>query len=414
MKKTMLASIQVLSSIDDTGLYELLSFPSSPFVKPNQRVQAVIWANGGSASMTAGVEDICDSITKSKANFVEMSYKPSSPGELDFGMVVTACNCQLRISPTSPLWASTSQVTSKEREPDRPFYELDGFARFLRWQQVAACPHLWHVEMRFETRLSLPDMRRGFARALRHCFESVRVSQPFHGFVDFHPSKSPAFVFTVFDSMQREWPGAIPELDSKYDALHPILFGAKDDGGILEQGLGDHGVVDKFTYFDTDINGFVAVLEDEAIQDRAVLSKTAQIFVSRNSATAIKRPAPDPKLGEYELETRQILYSIKRRRELEEADIIPTSDDNYVHMAVIPEKYCRLLGIEPDDMIGCFKDRTIATSYPDEFEAAWEKQDATLPLKERVVATYDELFKAFRWRSLKVPFQLVKKYFLEM
>jgi hypothetical protein len=367
----MEAMMEVLTQNQGGEVIELLRSLLDSALTSGARAKISLYRGGKLDSPdTKPVDDLIDSLKEDHINEVHISFRPA--GSRRQPSVLRVLEAVLYISPTNSLWLPIADSLQGERVDDKKRRSLASVEGSFRWNGIATAPTVLTVFVD-----AVGDQpRQALMQALPLFFPQKTIPLAPFGWIEF--SEKGRLRPNVLERLA-PWPKALPMLGSRFDALHPILFGSRELCSQVEGTFRFELERPAVEIFTTGESVWTVALSEDVLEKNRVTS--FGFLVPRDETTAPRKA--DPFLGEYELQGSKV-FTRKRRRELAGMGLPSERAAGYEPMLVVNEPFCELAGIDPDSMIEVDNHARNIQAIRSEIEERFGALGSDLELRERI------------------------------
>lgn len=311
---------------------------------------------------------LIDTLKGERSNEVRITWASAPSRPQAFRLL----EATLYISPTSSAWLSTADFPRDGRIDASMARSIASTEGSFIWNGIAAAPTLLEVGVEVDPN----SLHETSTEILHRFFSGMTVPLEIFGWAGFR--RSEAFDPNVLDRLA-PWPKALPMLGSRFDALHPILFGSRGLCEQVEEAFRSELERPAVEIPAAGESVWIVALPEDLLEKAK--GESFEFLVPRDETT--KPREADPALGEYELRGTKV-FTRKRRRELAAMGLRTERLIDHEPTLVVSESFCELAGIDPDDVIEVDLHERNIPAIKAEIEKRFSALGPDLPLRERI------------------------------
>jgi hypothetical protein len=331
------------------------------------------------------LSDIIMDVSKTKFNHAWFS-RPQSP----FNIPNIICEqenfyADYFPSPTSVFWDVVSNYRLRSGDPEDIRRVYQNREAIVRTNEINVQPSLLIFDILVQSDLSPDDLLKQIIPVVVSCFDGITVSTPFIGGIDIQKYNPKLYAYGDGITKLEFWPFTYPMIGKWLDRLRPINIASRFlcDGIRKVLDLSD-------TYFMSIpsaglANDMAIVQIPLSIFDEEEQIEKLNRFVVPCDATT-ERVTFDQSRGEFITESGEPIFTLRRyRQKFPLPPSIAAGSDLFL---ILPEKYCRMLNIDVEDMAVFVMEKNWRKEFEKELDKCFDSFAHVTDLHERVWKMY--------------------------
>jgi hypothetical protein len=370
--RTQVFHLQLAVWAQDERALELLRVPAPPLRPESGRLTLGAWGNGiGVTRRDFTVDRFIEALARDRTNEAYTAWRFSAHPVHTLPIEIHAIEARLAISPTCSVWSDPRRDEVESRADHLARANFESKQRWVRFHRL-----------RYPTKLECIFVYEGAFDAGAHGAELARwVASGLSSELD----EAEVMGCVVFDRpVTHHWldrfsaaPHAIAQLGERMEDLRPIIIGR---AAVLEALAGALGA-GTHLYRVAGTRLATLAIDPPTLADPAARER-AQPYLVDYFVPCPGCPAED---GVMRIEGDQELYFTARRyRELDAIGAVVFARPPWVFAPLIDERYCRMLGIDPEDMVVAMMDEEVPERLRAEADRNFTALPLDQPLKERI------------------------------
>lgn len=428
--------VQFLSMAQNSDIFFLLNFPEKVFNNTSLKAKASMWSMGKSKYKTASnINEIIEWAKFKKMNDIKISYEFEPINCKEDIITITDVQSLLTISPTNKNWVSTDEYRCKEHKNEQIRLSYESSSKSLHINSIKIKPTILESVIKITSNKDIKDIYKWVFDLFQHSLKQVLRVKGMSGYISLrnieeeikldnltdvqylnyikdNPLKKNEYsMFNILDRLA-PYPKTYSLLGTYFGDLYPMLIGNYNLCKGLKEVLGEGARFAEVKSNSSEQYGIVWI-PSNVLRNKKTREKASLYLVKQNESTAAKKDNKDkkPSLGEFELKDKSIHMTRKRSKKLLKEGIIEEINPFHYYLW-IEEKYCQIIGVDPDEMVVHYLQEEFVKLMRNEIDSEYNELSEQSDLKQRIWQAHIKIWeKYFRYLEL---FNFIKeKYFAD-
>jgi hypothetical protein len=397
--------VELLGLGNEKNVLDLLYFPCESILTEPNKWQMQYWVKGklhtiSSANRKKLIEEklpSCFNELSVKAKGVKTCYQDSL---FDF-------NAEFHISPTNEIWDSVWEYDLEpfQAEQQRMTYESQECS--LRANQISQCPSLYEFTLHLGC-VSEPDkMLKQFMPDIVRSLVAANISCRYCGGLDLIPYNNKFRLHALH--LLAPWPKTYPMIGELLDKPRSLTIALESVCNEIKTrlSLADDAIISIPNSKPQKLS--LLHIPQTILEKTELINQIMEFFVPKDINTK-----PSQTMGqnqdEYTNSRGFVFITLRRLNELIRQKIMPRVRSDYTIFLHIPLKYCKLLDVDPDDMITSMASKEWVTMFENNLDLFYAQTSPDLDTKQRILNAYEMMIKQTPIRL--ASFKLLQLLFL--
>jgi hypothetical protein len=316
-------------------------------------------------------------------------------------------SAEFHISPTNEIWDSVWEYSLEpfQAEQQRMTYESQECS--LRANQILQYPSLYEFTLPLGC-ISEPDKTlKQIIPDIIHSLVNARITCRYCGGVDL-VSCDNKFRLNALHLLA-PWPKTYPMIGELLDKPRSLTIALESVCNEIKTrlSLADDAVISIPNSKPQKLS--LLHIPQIILEKTELINPIMEFFVPKDVNTKSSQIV-EQNQGEYEDSRGSIFVTNRRLNELIQKKIMPRLRSDYTIFLQIPLKYCKLLDIDPDDMIASVVRKQWVTMFENNLDLFYAQTSPDLDTKQRILNAYSMMMKQTPIRL--ASFELLKSLFL--
>lgn len=384
----MLLYIQLFTFEQTPEALNLLHFPTYPLLPETFKIKSTRWAMGcNKASSTQDINKIIEAADQKKANEIKINYSFEPYILPETSIKVHKLYKVLTLSPCNCVWSTTNTYEAHTIHHERIRGTFESKQIYVKRQNLVY-PTLLETIIKFDSPSSEEENYESFWSILSQSFPQDLLKLKVFGCADIGKADYVSFFDILSNVSCYKINYAI--LYNKLDRLHPILI---NSSGLCSQIKKIFPRLTKLKLIESsDGQNQLEILNFSPKSiEKPRTQKLIQPYLVSKESTDPKRLELAP--GEFIIGDAKItIYTLKRWETLKANGLTLYLPEDMQIFTVILPKYCRMIDINPKEMIIELMDVSMRAKVEAEIDKNFNELSTTMNLRQRIYLAHEQAY----------------------
>jgi hypothetical protein len=389
---------------NEKNVLDLLYFPCEPILTKPNKWQMRYWVRGKLHTISfADRKKLIEEKLPSSFNGLSISAKGVKTCYQDSLFDFSA---EFHVSPTNEIWDSVWEYDLEpfQAEQQRMTYESQECS--LRANQVLQCPSLYEFTLPLGC-VSEPDkILRQIIPDIIRSLVNANITCQYCGGLDLILCDNKFRLNALH--LLAPWTKTYPMIGELLDKPRSLTIAPESVCNEIKNRLllSDDAIVSISNSKPQKLS--LLHIPQIILEQTELITQIAEFFVPRDITTKSSGIGQDR--GEYKDSRGTVFVTLWRLNELIQKKVMPRIRNDYTIFLAIPSKYCKLLNIDPNDMLASIVSKQWAEMFENKLDLFYAQTPSDMDTKQRILNAYDTMIKQTPIRF--ASYELLKSLFL--
>jgi hypothetical protein len=398
--------VEIFGLGNESNVLDLLRFPCAPILSSPKKWRLQYWSHGSVHTVS--------SVDRKKLIQENLSLQFNELSIYAKGVQTYFCDTQksfdfnatLHLSPTNKKWDSVWEYSLEDIQSEQRRMSYESQECSLRANDISHCPTLYEFTLPVGS-VSNPDkILEDFMPTIANCLAVADIQCQYCGGLDLIPNNE-----IQINSIHTlaPWAKAYPMIGNLLDKPRPLTIAYESICHKIKNllSLSDDSIIPVSNSGDKKIS--IVHIPQSFFEKDNKNNPLSSLLISRDHTT--KSFETGGMEGEYKTSRGFVFVTLRRLNELISKKIMPRVQDDKTISLAIPLKYCKMLDIDPNDMIASIVNKQWSVMFENQLDLFYAKTPEEVNPRQRLLNAYNLMLKQTPIRI--AYFELLKSLFLE-